>query len=181
MASLQFNCLLGLEGIDPAKVIALRHRPKEKKLRRVLPWLAAEQPNLFNAYQQVQGPKLEKAFLSIDFIAAFIGYASGRAVFVGLFRRKGQELVTRNTFLQKPAVKRLTEMGMADADIRDTRYWFDLERTDLLRDYIGRLVINWPGGELSWWRRSERNHLQVLAISEHDTLTTDVPLWTSLF
>ena len=57
---MQFNDLLHGREIDPASVLALHHRPHEPVLRRVLPWLAAEKPDVFNAYQQTQGPKLEK-------------------------------------------------------------------------------------------------------------------------
>ena len=49
------NDLLLAKGIDPKQVIVLRHRPSESKLNKVLPWLAAEDPDLFNAYQQTQG------------------------------------------------------------------------------------------------------------------------------
>jgi hypothetical protein len=51
--------------IDPRDVLVLRHRPHEPELRKVLPWLAAEQSQLFNAYQQTQSEKVEKAMLRI--------------------------------------------------------------------------------------------------------------------
>ena len=37
---------------DPHNVLVLRHRPTEPELRKVLPWLAAERPDVYNAYQQ---------------------------------------------------------------------------------------------------------------------------------
>ena len=49
-----------------------RHRPHEPGLRKVLPWLAAEWPDLFNAFQQTQGEQLEtamKALTSIGYVA----------------------------------------------------------------------------------------------------------------
>lgn len=53
--------LLSRDNFDPRDVIVLRHRPFEPEMARVLPWLAAEHPDQFNAYQQTQGEKLEAA------------------------------------------------------------------------------------------------------------------------
>src|SRR5205823_1564501 len=71
--------------IPPAGVLVLRHRPREQKLREVLPWLAAERPDLYNAYQQSQFPKVEKAFTRAKYIASFIGVDVGKALFAGLY------------------------------------------------------------------------------------------------
>lgn len=51
---MHFNDLLTAKGIDPKRVLVFRHTPKEPQLRKVLPWLAAEKPDVYNAYQQVQ-------------------------------------------------------------------------------------------------------------------------------
>lgn len=60
---MQFNDLLRAEDTDPKTVMVFRHRPKETKLRKVLPSLVDENHKLFNAYQQTQGPIVEKAML----------------------------------------------------------------------------------------------------------------------
>src|SRR6185503_20519149 len=52
--AVEFNDLLGKEGIDPKTVLVLRHRPQQREFRKVLPWLAAERPDIDNAYQQQQ-------------------------------------------------------------------------------------------------------------------------------
>jgi hypothetical protein len=46
-----FKDLLAKHQIDPQAVLLLRHTPKESRLRKVLPWLAAGEPAVFNAYQ----------------------------------------------------------------------------------------------------------------------------------
>lgn len=56
---MNFAALLTENNIDPRDVLVLRHRPFEPELRKVLPWLAAEKPDVYNAYQQTQGEKLE--------------------------------------------------------------------------------------------------------------------------
>ena len=48
---MNLNDLLHKQGIDPAQVIVMRHSPKEKELRKVMPWLVHENPEVFNAYQ----------------------------------------------------------------------------------------------------------------------------------
>ena len=65
-AAVEFNDLLGKEGIDPKTVLVLRHRPRERELRKVLPWLAAERPDTYNAYQQQQSPSVETAMVKAD-------------------------------------------------------------------------------------------------------------------
>jgi hypothetical protein len=55
----EFNDLLGKEGIDPKTVIVMRHRPFERELRKVMPWLAAERPDTYNAYQRAHNLKVE--------------------------------------------------------------------------------------------------------------------------
>ncbi len=81
---MNFNDLLTGKHINPDDVLILRHRPDEPELRKVLPWLAAEKPDIFNAYQQTQGRRVEKAMLSARFAASFIGHEPSKAVFIGL-------------------------------------------------------------------------------------------------
>jgi hypothetical protein len=52
---MNLNDLLAGKGIDPQHVLVMRHRPSEPELNKVLPWLSAEKPDVFNAYQRTQG------------------------------------------------------------------------------------------------------------------------------
>ena len=54
--------------IDPKVVLVLRHRPREPRLREVLPRLAAEKPQIYNAYQQTQTPNVEKAMTRAEYV-----------------------------------------------------------------------------------------------------------------
>ena len=82
---MDLNDLFQKKGIDPQQVLVLRHRPSEPEINKVLPWLAAETPVVFNAYQQTRGEKLEKAFQGAAYVASFIGHQPGKALFVGLY------------------------------------------------------------------------------------------------
>jgi hypothetical protein len=74
---MRFNDLLANEGIELDTVLVLRHTPKERELRKVLPWLAAERPDLVNAFQETQGSiKVETDLLKARYVASFhwMGY-----------------------------------------------------------------------------------------------------------
>src|SRR5438034_10046186 len=78
---MDFKDLLVKAGYDLDRVIVMRHTPTESTLRKVLPWLAAERSEVFNAYQQCQSPAAG-ALMRADFVASFIGQGD-KAVFVG--------------------------------------------------------------------------------------------------
>ena len=65
---LDLNDLFAKADIDPSTLLVMRHRPSEPELRRVFTWLAAEKPNVYNAYQRVQGPRAEKAMLKAKYL-----------------------------------------------------------------------------------------------------------------
>jgi len=89
-----FNNLLAEKNIDLASVLLLRHTPKREdgQLKKVLPWLAEEHPDVFNAYQSTQVPKVEAAMRRAKYVASFIGLEKRKdsteqaAVFVGLYK-----------------------------------------------------------------------------------------------
>ena len=87
----------------------LRHRPFEPKLNRALPWLAAVKPDVFNAYQQTQGKKLEKAMARAAYVASFIGHKPCKAPFVGLYSISTSRPMTREQYWQVPAYVEMKE------------------------------------------------------------------------
>ena len=179
---MQFNDLLSDEHIDPKDVMVFRHRPREPKLRKVLPWLVDEKPEVFNAYQQTQGKIVEKAMLRAKFVASFIGHEAGKAVFVGLYRVNGYRSLSFRQFWKQPALVELKtkyEMG-GMTDKLDTTLWFDLVLLEFRKEWKGKLVVGWPGKELSWWRWADRNEFQIQAITEDSILDREMPKWDQL-
>jgi hypothetical protein len=83
---MDLNQLLLEKGINPEQVLVFRHRPFEPELKKMLPLLAADSPNLFNAYQQTHGEKVEKAMTQAGYIASFIGTEPGKALYIGLYK-----------------------------------------------------------------------------------------------
>jgi hypothetical protein len=179
---MQFNDLLRREGIDPKDVMVFRHCPKERELRRVLPWLVDENPELFNAYQQTQGKVVEKAMLRAKFVASFIGHEAGKAVFVGLYEVKGHKPLSYDQYWEEPRNLELRDKyGMAGSpDNHSTTLWFDLVPLAFRKEWKGKLIVCWPGQELSWWRWADRNEFRVHAITEDSILVREMPKWDRL-
>ena len=175
---IDFNDLLLRANIDPKTTLVLRHRPKEPKLRKVLPWLASEQPDVYNAYQQTQTPKVKKQMLRATHVASFIGDRVGAALFVGLYENRDHWKVTKADRIKIRANCELWKYGAIEGSEDNT--WFDLVLTDHFRDWSGRLIIHWPPPEISWSRWSAKNEFLIEAILEESLLSPDMPNWREL-
>ncbi|MCP4259361.1 MAG: GIY-YIG nuclease family protein [Planctomycetes bacterium] len=183
---MNLNDLFKVKGVDPQHVIVLRHRPHEPELYKVLPWLAAEKPDVFNAYQQTQGEKLEKAMASMTgsgYIASFIGNEPGKALFIGLYSIGNTKPLTRDEYWQVSAYIEMKAFGMqgfTEENPRQSILWFDLALTDFCASWKGKLIVGWPPPERSWWRRAHRNVIPILSILEDSALDARMPKWDSL-
>jgi len=180
---MNLNDLLRGKDIDTQHVLLLRHRPWEAQLNKVLPWLAAERPELFNAYQQTQGEKVEQAMTRARYVAALIGHEPGKALFVGLYSVRGSKRITRKQFWEIHAYVQLRKLGMngfTKEDPRSSILRFNLALTDFYSDWKGKLIVTWPGLERSWWRWADRNELPVIAILEESILDAAMPEWDAI-
>jgi len=155
--------------------MVLRHRPTEPRLRKTLPWLAAANEPAFNAYQSNHGLRVEKSLKKRSYMASFIGHEPGHAVFVGLYEVAGFETITREEFYSRRENQLLEELGSRGPDPDRDPVWFTLNRTELLSDLKGKLVVEWPGLERSWWRISAQNLIPVHAIHEESVLVPALP------
>lgn len=182
---MNLNDLFLAKGIDPQQVLVLRHRPSEPELNKVLPWLAAEKPEIFNAYQQTQSEKLEKAMVGAAYIASFIGREAGKALFVGLYSIGASHPLTFEQYWRVPAYAELkTKFGMVGPKPieggRSSILWFDLVPTDFYPAWKGKLIVHWPPPERSWWRRAHRNEMPVLAILQDSALDGKLQSWDEI-
>ncbi len=180
---MNLNDLLAKEVIDPTQVIVLRHRPTEPQLNKVLPWLAAEKPDVFNLYQQVQTEKLERAMLGASHVATFIGREPGKALFVGLYEIKGSKSINEKQFWQMPGNIEMRKYGMRGFVANQGRpkvLWFNLVLLDFYSEWKGRLVVNWPPPERSWWRRAHKNNFLISCIHDENQLVAGMAEWDML-
>jgi hypothetical protein len=176
---MDFKDLLVKQGFDLNTVMVLRHSPTEAALRKVLPWLAAERPQVFNAYQKAQNPDAEKALMKADIVASFIAEEDEKALFVGLYRRTGSHQITQEQFWAIPENVEMKPFGLGGIKNRDTALWFDLEPVDTYKEWKGRLVVKWPSGRL-WWRWAKSNDFPIYAIHEESLLDAEMPSWERL-
>jgi hypothetical protein len=152
--------LLREEGVDPKGVLVLRHAPTEyPKLRAALLRLALNQPDVFNAYQTTQWPKVERAMAKAEYVASFIGHEPGKAVFVGLYHNLGGVEIACADLRKMEVYRELERIdpGSDASFTRKTCILFDLKRLDVLSEERGRMVIHWPPTERSWYRWSNKN------------------------
>ena len=176
---MDFKDLLIKQGFDLDKVMVLRHSPTEPALRKVLPWLAAEKPQVFNAYQREQNPDAEKALMKAEIAASFIAQDDEKALFVGLYRRKDWRLITNEQYWAIPENAEMKPFGLGGIKNRETALWFDLEPMDTYNEWKGRLVVKWPPGRL-WWRWAKSNDFPIHAIHEESLLDAEMPSWERL-
>lgn len=169
--------LLNKEEIDPATVLVMRHRPVERSLRQRIGWLAAEQPDVFNAYQQTQTPRAEKQLQSAEYMAAFLAHGPGKALFVGIYKVCGWEMISRTKFLAKPAVRSLREASAAGPVERTSITWFDLVLTDSFAAWKGKLIVKWPGREIVWCQRVKPGKFEIDAILDEPALVKPLSDW----
>jgi hypothetical protein len=186
---MNLNDLLRDKGIDPKHVLVMRHRPHEPELRKVLPWLAAERHDLFNAYQQTQREKRErmlKTLVGIGFVASFIGHEPGKALFVGLYAIAGAKPLAYEKFWRIPAHIEMKSLGFkgfkgwTHEEQKKTVLWFDLVLNDFYDHWKGKLVIGWPPPERVWCRRAHRNEFSVVAVLEDSALDATMPGWDAI-
>ena len=182
---MDLNNLLRVKDMNPQHVLVLRHTPKEPMLRRKLPQLAAEKPAVFNAYQQTQGPEVEKAMQRAKYVASFIGHEAGRALFVGIYAVGQAQPFTREQYWNVPALLELgNKYGMKgfcpEEENRSSILWFDLSLTEHYAPWKGKLIIKWPPPEIRWFRWSDRNEMLILAILRESELEETIPNWKKL-
>ena len=177
--------LLLSKGIDPQRVLVLRHRPREPELTKVLPWLAAEKPEVFNAYQQSQTKAVEAGMKRAKYVAAFIGHEPRKALFVGLYAVKGSKPLTPKQYGEIPengALEKFGHEGFTGQSSRSTILWFDLVLTDFYCQWKGKLVVRWPPLDMNWhrWAHKPNNEMPILAILEDSGLDSAMPEWDDI-
>lgn len=180
------NDLLTKRGIDPKQVIVMRHSLKERELRRVLPWLVHERPELFNAYQQTHSTTAQNAMEKLvgkGYVVSFVGLEAGKAVFAGLYKIASAKELDFKSFWKIPQHTDLKEYGMVGwkkEDAKQRTLWFDLILETHYSEWIGRMVIEWPPPAIAWRRRAENREMAISAVHEDSVFAKGMPDWQNL-
>lgn len=148
---MRFNTLLREAGIDPVDVRLLRHQAQVGG-RSLLDIWRIDRP-LFEAYQAHQLSSARTSFAR-RYWASFIGTWDGRTVFAGLYEvDRREEVAVRYA---DPITGEVHEPGAAD--------FYATTPAPLLRDYLGRLYIDWGGGasgKRAWNQRADAQDKQI--------------------
>ncbi len=155
-------------------------------MRKVLPWLAAEKPDIFNAYQQQQSEDVEQKFLRARQIVSLIGHdierertATKARAFVGLYEIRNHRSITQQQYWEIPANQELKAFGMPGSKRPEIR-WFDLQLTDFYQDWKGKLILRWPPPPVNWVRKASTNEFRVHAVLENSRLVPQLPDWREI-
>lgn len=148
-----FNALLIAVGLDPKQVRLVRHR-HERQYQRAVYLDAIRRGAQFEQYQSGQGnPTVVAQMSAAKVIAAFVADLRGDTVFVGLFKVNGA-----HTGYQPDPFRNPPKPPSAGSTI------IDLERMTELDDYVGRIVIDWGGGERAWVQYADRREKRIIEL-----------------
>jgi len=184
---MDFKDLLRNQGYDTdarERIVLLRHRPFEPTLARAMPWIIEERPDLFETYQSVPG-RPETALRRAEYVASFLGLSPGTAHFVGLYRIGEARELDHDAFWRIPENLTLRDMGYEgfttdEAERLGSRLQFVLERLPFYGDWRGRLVIDFPPPERSWFRWVDRGTFPVRMILEESAFAASPPDWREI-
>jgi hypothetical protein len=184
---MDFKDLLRIQGYDPdarERIVLLRHRPFEPRLARAMPWIIEERPNLFETYQSVPG-RPQTALRRAKYVASFLGLSPGKAHFIVLYRIGEARALDHDAFWRIPENQILRDMGYEGftaehADQEGTALQFDLERLPFYREWCGRLVIDFPPPERSWFRWLDRGNFPVSLILQESAFAAPPPVWREI-
>jgi len=184
---MDFKDLLRLQGYDPdrkGQIVLLRHRPFERQLAQAMPWIIEERPELFETYQSVPGRPMS-ALRKAEYVASFLGMAPGKAHFVGLYRIGASHLLDHAAFWAVPENSTLGDMGyqgftQEQAARIGAETQFELELQPFYPQWRGRLVIDFPPPERSWFRWVDRGAFPITAILPESAFVAAAPDWREI-
>lgn len=160
------------------------HTTRLPRLRRWLPYIAAERHDLFDAYQSVHSPGAEATLANRSFAVSFVRVSDRVLGFVGLYRILSAEERPTTEIYADPRFSELeTDFGATDTapaqNIRraPTQRLFRMERLDELSDLSGRLMIATPTGR-NYVRIAANLDPTVLEITREASLTPPAPDWS---
>jgi hypothetical protein len=153
---MNLNDLLQREEPPLEDVLVLRHAPKNApKLRKALPRLAAEQHDLYYAYQRVQRTK-EKTkkpfFEDAKYFASFIWCKGDTALFEGLYKVDSYKILNWEEYRNWPDDKVLMNdpYDMTSNPGESLLLFYLSRKNDFWSTLRGRLEIRWPVPAINW-------------------------------
>lgn len=177
------NDLLRLSGVDAGDTAVLFHVSDNPHLHAALGRLAADEPILFDAFQNQHGPNTEALLRKRRVVASFVPGTARDFVFAGLFAIRGSSYRSMAELDADPCHTALRErfghlsfVALGEKTGRRGRLVFDLSPMAELASLVGRLIVGKPPGR-AYARLAENLHAPVIEISRSKRLVPPPPEW----
>lgn len=182
---MKFNDILRSVGVSPGTVNVMLHSPTEREFAKVLPTLVHTRRAALDQYQSTHNAPAERALKKKrPLVAVFVKIGDGRLVFAGVYRNNGWQDQTVETILARSEAQFLMQtygvyQNEVSGDLSRTFAVFDLALTEVLAEFVGRLVI---GATLTqnYVRLAENFDAEILAIQEKGIAETSPPHWRDI-
>jgi hypothetical protein len=190
---MRLSQVMRAEGLEPERSTLILHRPKPPGLRRLLPWIAAEQPEVFDAYQSVHSRPAQATLRGRPVTLSFVTVGEGRLAFAGAFavaiagERPLWEIYADPRFEMLRREREATHGLVHDdeddeaaaARREDLRLVFRLDPLAAMSDLKWRLIVP-ASGTRAYVRLAESFDPHILAIAEASLLAPAAPEWRDL-
>jgi len=148
--AIMFNTILCEAGLEPEEVRLVKHKDSRAK-RGYTPYeLWRDNQAQFELYQSVQSIRNRKK-LTAPYWAVFVVNFSDETMFAGLYAVKYRGLLEKDTPM--PQMDGVDKAGSCDV--------YDLTLLEMLKEFKGRLIINWGAGALAWVQYADRNNKSI--------------------
>lgn len=182
MSAFRFNAVLEAEGISPKDVSMILHTTSLQKLRRMLPYLAGERPDLFEAYNSVHSPQATATLINRPLAATFVHTGDRKLLFVGLGEVNSEECSVEEIYADPRFDELEYAFGATDTSPRrhiptgGSQIKFTMAPIDALQDLCGRIQIAVPAGR-AYVRIADNMDAEVVALSEENLLIPPANDW----
>ena len=151
---LKFNTLLREAHIRPSQVCLIRHKDQRADKGRGPYELWRDKLSAFEDYQSTQNIRKRKVF-SLPYWAAFVVNMNRETLFAGLYAVSYSGLLPEDR--PKPSVEgEIDQAGSCDL--------YQTTLDDALRDFIGKLIIDWGQSMISFAQYAKRHDKPVLEL-----------------
>ncbi|HEY4933227.1 MAG TPA: GIY-YIG nuclease family protein [Terriglobales bacterium] len=151
---IMFNTLLIEAGLSLSDVRLLRHVDQRSR-KGLTPYeLWRDDRAAFDTYQSIQRIESKGAFGGANYWASFAGTEEGETLFLGLYKVEFCGLLDHDV----PTPNR------DDVDKAGTCHYYNTAGADLLKEYVGKLVIDWGSGTRTWIQRPDRQNKPIVEL-----------------
>jgi len=157
-----FNTLLREAGLELKHVRLVRHKDKRAAKGHTPFDLWHDDREQFESYQSTQGFHKRKT-LNAKYWAVFLGTPDGETLFIGLYEVEylGRLKENRPNPSQPGVIER---KGKVDE--------YRLKRLSELKEFIGKLVIDWGPGKRAWAQYAHNREKRIIGSSKKSRSAT---------